>query len=70
MMHPVTPSEVGKNPEKIICDYFDKLFSCFNPGDFNEWEKPMIHPCKKRYDFHCVKSVRIRSYSGPYFPEF
>ena len=21
-------------------------------------------------DFHCVKSVRIRSYSGPYFPVF
>ena len=21
-------------------------------------------------DYHCVKSVRIRSYSGPYFPTF
>ena len=22
------------------------------------------------YTYHCVKSVRIRSYSGPYFPAF
>ena len=21
-------------------------------------------------DYHCVKSVRIRGYSGPYFPSF
>ena len=25
---------------------------------------------EKRYKFHCVKSVRIRSYSGPYIPAF
>ena len=24
----------------------------------------------KRFNFHCVKSVRIRSFSGPYFPAF
>ena len=23
-----------------------------------------------RVDYHCVKSLRIRSYSGPYFPTF
>ena len=25
------------------------------------------HAC---YDYHCVKNVRIRSFSGPYFPAF
>ena len=25
---------------------------------------------KNRNVYHCVKSVRIRSYSGPYFPAF
>ena len=24
----------------------------------------------RQYILHCVKRVRIRSYSGPYFPEF
>ena len=24
----------------------------------------------KLYEYHCVKNVRIRSYSGPYFPAF
>ena len=27
----------------------------------------VVLKCKNR---HCVKSVRIRSYSGPYFPAF
>ena len=25
---------------------------------------------KNQQNFHCVKSIRIRSYSGPYFPAF
>ena len=32
----------------------------------------MLHTLKKAFtkDCHCAKSVRIQSYSGPYFPVF
>ena len=32
-------------------------------------QDPMIF-CSKTRKWHCVKSVRIRSYSGPHFPTF
>ena len=34
----ITILEEGKNSGKIICDYYDKLISCSNPGDYTEWE--------------------------------
>ena len=32
--------------------------------------KALHFPCLHFWALHCVKSVRIRSYSGPYFPTF
>ena len=32
--------------------------------------KPLHFPCLHFWALHCVKSVRIQSYSGPYFPAF
>lgn len=41
--------EEGKNSEKKICDYCDKLISCSNPEHYTKWEKLMIYSCMKSY---------------------
>ena len=42
--------------------------SCWATQDFGQW---ILHDNFKRINTdHCLKSVRTRSYSGPYFPAF
>ncbi|XP_066932700.1 uncharacterized protein [Clytia hemisphaerica] len=42
----------GNNAERQICDYVDSLMTAMNPieGPVDEWEKPNVHPCKKRLE--------------------
>ena len=40
----------GKLAEQRICQYYDFLVNCTNPGENNQWETPTVHPCLKTYD--------------------
>ena len=33
----------GKIAEKKICEYYDNLISCNNPGQVDKWVKPTKH---------------------------
>ena len=34
----------GKLAEQRICQYYDFLVNCTNPGENNQWETPPVHP--------------------------
>ena len=36
---------VGKQAEKQVCDYVDKLLCTCNPMEGENWIKPQVHPC-------------------------
>ena len=36
--------------EQRICQYYDFLVNCTNPGENNGWGTPTVHPCRKTYD--------------------
>ena len=39
----------GKIAEKKICEYYDHLVSCNNPGRVDECVKPTKHPCRNDF---------------------
>ena len=43
LMHTINESKIA---EKKICEYYDHLISCNNPGQVDEWVKPIKHPCR------------------------
>ena len=62
---------------RIFRNYSEQLFFCCRTQNrfASNAVKPKIYCCfrltdKKACLLHCVKNVRIRSYSGPYFPTF
>lgn len=46
----------GHDAERKVCDYYDYLISCMNPVSYEEWVKPLIHPCKVKYE-DAVESI-------------
>ena len=42
----------------------------FLKKSFECWKNVALQHIFIFFKYHCVKSVRIRSYSGPYFPAF
>ena len=54
------PSNITKNFDK-------RLFT--STGFFMDWKLQTVY-LKTSDDFHCLRSGRIRSVSGPYFPAF
>ena len=39
----------GIKAENEICNYYDYLISCSNPGNINDWIQPAKHPCRNSF---------------------